>query len=64
MALTCLLNVSSFGMVMFDYVPWGRIIESGLIAIVVGSVLSLLGGIMPAYRAAKMEPVDAMGLEV
>ncbi|MFT5369769.1 MAG: putative ABC transport system permease protein [Candidatus Latescibacterota bacterium] len=64
MALTCLLNVTSFGMVMFDYVPWGRIIESGLIAIVVGSVLSLLGGIMPAYRAAKMEPVDAMGLEV
>jgi ABC-type antimicrobial peptide transport system permease subunit len=64
MALTCLLNVTSFGMVMFTYVPWGRILESGLIAIVVGSVLSLLGGIMPAYRAAKMEPVDAMGQEI
>lgn len=64
LALTFLLNVTSYGMVMFDYVPWVRIIQSGAIAIVVGSVLSLLGGIMPAYRAAKMEPVDAMGLEV
>lgn len=64
LTLTCLLNVSSYGLVMFSHMPWGRIIESGMIAIVVGSVLSLLGGIMPAYRAAKMEPVDAMGLEV
>ena len=64
LALTCLLNVTSYGMVLFSHVPWVRIIESGMIAIVVGSILSLLGGIMPAYRAAKMEPVDAMGLEV
>ncbi|MGA1195648.1 MAG: ABC transporter permease [Candidatus Latescibacterota bacterium] len=64
LTLTCLLNVTNYGMVLFAHVPWARIIESGMIAIVVGSVLSLLGGIMPAYRAAKMEPVDAMGLEV
>lgn len=64
LTLTCLLNVTSFGMVMFSYVPWMRIVESGAIAIVVGSFLSLIGGIMPAYRAAKMEPVDAMGMEV
>jgi len=64
LTLTCLLNVTNYGMVLFSHVPWMRIIESGMIAIVVGSVLSLLGGIMPAYRAAKMEPVDAMGLEV
>jgi len=62
--LTCLLNVTSYGTVMFAHVPWLHIIQSGVIAIVIGSVLSLLGGIMPAYRAAKMEPVDAMGLEV
>ena len=62
--LTFLLNITSYGMVMFSHVPWVRIIESGTIAIVIGSILSLLGGIMPAYRAAKMEPVDAMGLEV
>jgi ABC-type antimicrobial peptide transport system permease subunit len=41
-----------------------QIIEAGLLAVVVGSFLSLMGGILPAYRAAKMEPVDAMSLEV
>lgn len=63
-ALTCLLNLTSYGTVMFDHIPWLHVIQSGAIAIAIGSVLSLLGGIMPAYRAAKMEPVDAMGLEV
>jgi len=64
LSLTFLLNVTSYGMVMFSYVAWGQIIQYGIIAIVIGSFLSLLGGIMPAYRAAKMEPVDAMGQEV
>lgn len=62
--LTVLLNLTSFGSVMFDYLPWALVIERGLLAVVIGSVLSLLGGIMPAYRAAKMEPIDAMRLEV
>ncbi|MBT3603458.1 MAG: FtsX-like permease family protein [Candidatus Latescibacteria bacterium] len=64
LALTCLLNVTSYGMVMFSHVDWIQVIKYGAIAIVIGSFLSLLGGIMPAYRAAKMEPVDAMGQEV
>ena len=37
---------------------------AGGLAIAIGSILSLVGGILPAYRAAKMEPVDAMRLEV
>lgn len=64
LALTCLLNVTSYGMVMFSHVDWVQVMKYGAIAIVIGSFLSLLGGIMPAYRAAKMEPVDAMGQEV
>ena len=62
--LTTMLNMASYGLVIFDHIPWIRIIESGLLAIVIGSSLSLLGGILPAYRAAKMEPVDAMSLDV
>ncbi|MDA0748925.1 MAG: FtsX-like permease family protein [bacterium] len=58
------LSLISYGSAMLGYVPWGTVIERALLAIVVGSFLSLLGGILPAYRAAKMEPVDAMGLEV
>ena len=64
LALSILLTMASFGMATFDYLPWGSILESSVLAIVIGSILSLLGGIIPAYRAAKMEPVDAMALEV
>jgi len=62
--LTTLLNMSSFGTVIFDYIPWVSILKSGVLAVFIGSFLSLMGGILPAYRAAKMEPVDAMSLEV
>ena len=62
--LTALINMSSFGTVIFDHLPMTQILEDGIRAIVIGSVLSLIGGILPAYRAAKMEPVDAMSLEV
>lgn len=62
--LTTMLNMASYGLVIFDHIPWIRIIEAGLLAIVIGSSLSLIGGILPAYRAAKMEPVDAMSLDV
>ena len=62
--LTALLNMSSFGTVIFDHLPLAQIFEDGLKAVIIGSVLSLVGGILPAYRAAKMEPVDAMSLEV
>ena len=62
--LTALLNMSSFGTVIFDHLPLVQILQDGVQAIVIGSFLSLIGGILPAYRAAKMEPVDAMSLEV
>ena len=64
LALALLLSWASYGTELFGYVTWGEIIEYGIWAVVIGSVLSLLGGILPAYRAAKMEPVDAMRLEV
>jgi len=62
--LTMILSLTSYGTILFDYLPWLSLIQSALIAIVIGSVLSLLGGILPSYRAAKMEPVDAMAQEV
>jgi len=62
--LTLLLSLTTYGTVLLGYVPWVLIIQSGILAIIIGSILSLLGGILPAYRAAKMEPVDAMRLEV
>lgn len=62
--LTALLNMSSFGTVIFDHLPMDQVFLYGILAVGIGSILSLIGGILPAYRAAKMEPVDAMSLEV
>ena len=62
--LALLLAMASYGTELFLYVSWAPIIQYAVLAIVVGSFLSLMGGILPAYRAAKMEPVDAMRLEV
>ena len=62
--LAILLATISYGGVLLSYVPWSSVLQSGILAIVIGSFLSLLGGILPAYRAAKMEPADAMRLEV
>lgn len=62
--LSLLLSWASYGTGMFDYMVWAPLLKWGLLAIVIGSFLSLMGGILPAYRAAKMEPVDAMRLEI
>ncbi|MCH2664014.1 FtsX-like permease family protein [bacterium] len=58
------LSSLSYGSEMFAYVKWAGVGQSAVQSILIGSILSLLGGIIPAYRAAKMEPVDAMRLEV
>ena len=62
--LSILTSWIGYGTGVMGHVPWPTILERGLMAIVLGSFLSLMGGILPAYRAAKMEPVDAMRLEV
>ena len=58
------LSSLSYGSEMLAYVKWAGVGQSAVQSILIGSILSLLGGIIPAYRAAKMEPVDAMRLEV
>ena len=62
--LTLLLSLASYGDLFLSHVPWAMIGQRTILAVVIGSFLSLIGGILPAYRAAKMEPVDAMSLEV
>ena len=58
------LSSITYGAAMFPHIPWSGVLCSAIYATVIGASLSLFGGIIPAYRAAKMEPVDAMALEV
>jgi len=59
-ALTFLLGLLDYGGYVLDYLPLSKIAESAGYALVVGTSLSLIGAMLPAYRAAKMEPVEAM----
>ena len=59
-ALTFLLGLLDYGGYVLDYFPLSKIAESAGYALVVGTSLSLIGAMLPAYRAAKMEPVEAM----
>jgi predicted lysophospholipase L1 biosynthesis ABC-type transport system permease subunit len=59
-ALTFLLALLDYGGYVLDYFPLNNIAESAGYALVVGTSLSLIGAMLPAYRAAKMEPVEAM----
>lgn len=59
-ALTLGLALLDYGDYVFYYFPLVGIAESAGYALVVGTLLSLVGAMLPAYRAAKMEPVEAM----
>ena len=59
-ALTLGLALLDYGGYTFTYFPLAGIAESAGYALVVGTLLSLIGAMLPAYRAAKMEPVEAM----
>lgn len=58
--LTLALALLDYGGFVIDYFPAAGIVQSALYALVAGTVLSLIGALLPAYRAAKMEPVEAM----
>ena len=61
--LTILISMSNFGSAVFRYFPGLSVLESALYAFIIGSFLSVVAAIYPAYTAAKMEPVAAMRQE-
>jgi len=62
--LTLLLSLVNYGTVIFSYFPTVNILMYAALSIVIGAVLSVVGAIYPAYTAAKMQPVEAMRLEI
>ena len=61
--LAFLRNLISFGGIAFTYFPFGKIVLYGLLSFAIGSLLSVFAAIFPAYRAALMQPVDALRKE-
>ena len=58
--LTLLLALFDYGEFVFEYFPMIDVVRSAGAAVVSGTLLSLIGAMLPAYKAAKMEPVEAM----
>ena len=60
LVLTLILALFDYGGFVFEYFPAANLLKSAAAAIVAGTILSLIGAMLPAYKAAKMEPVEAM----
>jgi len=48
---------------VFEYFPAGGVVLAATYTLVIGTLLSVFAAIFPAYRAAKMQPVEAMRVE-
>lgn len=53
----------SYGAFAWKNVAWDQILSSVLICLVVGVVLTVTGALYPSWRAARMQPVDAMRVD-
>jgi len=58
-----LVSLRSYRGYVFSYMPAGGILVSLLVALVIGTLISVVAAIAPARWAATKEPVDAMRVE-
>lgn len=56
--------ISAYGYEPLSVFPLTAVFQYGLYSLGAGVFLSIIGAIYPAYRAAKMDPADAMRTEV
>jgi len=61
--IAILIALSYYHPYVFPNLPWIRLGGSLLIALAIGSLISIAAAILPAYWAAQKAPVDAMRVE-
>ncbi|MDP6491772.1 MAG: ABC transporter permease, partial [Kiritimatiellia bacterium] len=57
-------GASMYGAAIWPFVPVADLSKQVGFCLLVGTSLTVLGALYPAWRAARMQPVDAMRLEV
>ena len=57
------VNVVAYGGFVFHVFPWLAVVRAELAAFLIGSIMSVMASIAPAYWAACKQPVDAMRVE-
>ncbi|MBR4674571.1 MAG: FtsX-like permease family protein [Victivallales bacterium] len=55
--------LSNYGRYVFPNLAYGGVFLALLLSFLVGTMLSIVAAILPAYMAAKKQPVDAMRVE-
>ena len=63
MVSALLMGILRFGMLSLSSISWAAVLNSMATGILIGTMLSLLGALYPAFMAARMQPVDAMRVE-
>jgi hypothetical protein len=63
LVLALAVQIGNFGGFVLEYFPAAGLVKWAGVAFIVGALLAVLGGILPARRAARMQPVDAMRIE-
>lgn len=63
MVSALLMGILRFGMISISSISWAAVLNSMATGILIGTILSLLGALYPAFMAARMQPVDAMRVE-
>ncbi len=58
-----LMNMFAYGGFVFRTFPWSAVVRAELVAFFIGSIMSVMASILPAYFAARKQPVDAMRVE-
>ncbi len=58
-----LTGITRFGVISVTALSWWEVGNSLVVAVLIGTSLSLLGALYPALLAARMQPVEAMRVE-
>ena len=61
--LTMLRVTITYGAYPWKFFPAANLLQAAVISLAIGTILSVLAAIYPAWTAAKMEPVAAMRVE-
>lgn len=57
------INLGSYGKFTIQSFPGLMVVKSALVALLIGSLMSVVASIIPAYLAARKQPVEAMRVE-
>jgi hypothetical protein len=64
MSLALVEGMGLYGLVLWELFPAVVLLQRIVISLVAGMILTIGSALYPSWRAAKMQPVDAMRLEV